>query len=310
LGAVGSRYLFDHWSLDPFVVVVAVIVSVHEIGLRRLARRSRPQRTSLRRRRSALFYAGLVVLLLAVLSPLDYWSDYYFYVHMLQHLLLMFAAPSLIVAGAPWLPLIHGVPVEARRSVGRFFMLAPKAAPLRVVGRALASPVTAIAAFNGFMIAWHVPALFDLAYRNQAVHIWLAHGTLFASGVLFWLQVIPSYPLRPRLSPLRQAQMLIATNAVMVISAVSMSILTSVSWYPVYAHLPGVTLSPFADQQIGASILWVCGDLWALPALVFAIMKFVQEEGGASEALERLLRGQVVTVADLTGGSALERKRR
>jgi len=89
-----------------------------------------------------------------------------------------------------------------------------------------------------------------------------------------------------------------------------MSILTNVSWYPVYAHLPGVTLSPFADQQIGASILWVCGDLWAFPALVYAIMRFVQEEGGASEALERILRGQVVTVADLTGVTALERKRR
>lgn len=278
--------------------------------MRRLGRRSRRERTAVRRRRSALFYAGLALLLLAVISPLDYWSDYYFFVHMLQHLLLMFAAPSLIVAGAPWLPLIHGLPVNFRRTVGRFLILSPGAAPVRALGRAVASPITAALAFNVFMVAWHVPALFDLAYRNQLVHIWLDHGSLFVSGVLFWMQVIPSYPLRPRLSPLRQAQMLLATNVVMIVSAVSMSLLTSVSWYPVYAHLPGVTLSPFADQQIGASILWVCGDMWALPALIVAIMRFVQEEGGGSEALERLLRRKVVTVADLAGPPALDGKRR
>src|SRR6185437_8591642 len=45
----------------------------HEIGLRRLARRSRPDRTRQRRIRSLWFYAGLGVLLLAVESPIDYW---------------------------------------------------------------------------------------------------------------------------------------------------------------------------------------------------------------------------------------------
>src|SRR5215510_13688500 len=88
-------YLTDHWSFDPFLVVVAVLVIWHEIGLARLARRSRPERTRERRRRSLLFYAGLAVLLLTVASPIDYWADGYFFVHMLQHLLLMFAAPTL-----------------------------------------------------------------------------------------------------------------------------------------------------------------------------------------------------------------------
>jgi putative membrane protein len=88
------HYVLDNWSFDPFVIVVAVVVAWHEIGLFRLAKRSRPERTRERRIRSLWFYAGLLVLLLAVVSPIDYWADSYFMVHMVQHLLLMFAAPS------------------------------------------------------------------------------------------------------------------------------------------------------------------------------------------------------------------------
>ena len=76
------HYLLDNWSFDPFVILVALVVALHEIGLRRLARRSRPERTRERRIRSLWFYAGLLVLLLAVDSPVDYWADAYFTVHM------------------------------------------------------------------------------------------------------------------------------------------------------------------------------------------------------------------------------------
>ena len=60
------HYILDNWSFDPFIVIVAVVVAWHEIGLARLARRSRPERTRERRIRSLWFYSGLLVLLLAV----------------------------------------------------------------------------------------------------------------------------------------------------------------------------------------------------------------------------------------------------
>ena len=207
---------------------------------------------------------------MAVDSPIDYWADYYFFVHMIEHILIMFFAPILIVAGAPWLPLVHGLPVKVRR--------ASAAPPARFLGppasgvRALHDDgAVAIVAFNVIMVIWHIPALFDLAENNQYVHIWLMHSSFFVGGVFFWLQIIPSYPIKPQarhgrpdLGDRKHEHRHVRPRDVAQHLHVD-------SWYSVYNHIPGVTLSPFADQQIGAAIIWVCGDFWAVPALIVIV---------------------------------------
>lgn len=283
------KNLLDHWSYDPFLIVAVVIVGWHEVGLRRLIRRSRPDRVGQQRRRAILFYAGVAVLLIAVESPIDYWADDYFFVHMVQHLLLLFAAPSLIVAGAPWQPLLLGVPLRWRRRGLRAILHDGWSRPLRAAGRTLVRPVVAVAAFNLVMLGWQVPGLFNLAQRNEMVHIWLMHGSMFAVGVLFWLQIIHSPPLRTRITPAGQATALVTTSIVMWLLAMSMSFFTQQSWYSVYDHIPGVTLPPFADQQIGAGILWVCGDLWAIPALIVVVRRLIAQEGDVNSAIESIL---------------------
>jgi putative membrane protein len=283
------HYLTESWSFDPFMIVVIILVAWHEVGLARLARRSRPERTRQRRLRSLWFYGGLAVLLITVESPIDYWADKYFFVHMVQHLLLMFAAPTMIVAGAPWQPLLDGLPGRLGRDATREVLTGGWSRPVRAVGGFLLRPWVAVAAFNLAMIGWHLPGPFDLGVRNQAVHIWLMHGTFFAAGVLFWLQFIPSPPFRIRLAPAGQMAALLLTNTIMWMLAMSMSILANTSWYSVYNHIPGVTLPAFADQQIGAAILWVCGDFWAVPAMIFVVRRLIMADGSVSSAVDRIL---------------------
>ncbi|HUK71390.1 MAG TPA: cytochrome c oxidase assembly protein [Streptosporangiaceae bacterium] len=283
------NYVTSNWSYDPFLIVALVIVAWHEIGLRRLARRSRPERTRQRRLRSLWFYGGLTVLLVSVESPIDYWADDYFFVHMIQHLLLMFAAPTLIVAGAPWQPLLDALPARFRRSATRSALAGGWSRPLCAVREAVGGPWAAIIAFNVVMVAWHIPSLFDLAERNQDVHIWLMHGSFFAVGIWFWIQFIPSPPLHRRMPLLSRLGALVVTNVVMWFLAMSLSIFTQSSWYSGYSHVPGVTLPPFADQQIGAAILWVCGDLWCFPAVAFIILRLAADDGGVGAAIEKIL---------------------
>ena len=282
----------DHWSFDPFLIFAVILVAWHEIGLARLARTDR-EHAGKRRLRSVAFYAGLAVVLLAVDSPVEYFADRYFFMHMLQHLLLMFAAPSLLVAGAPWQPLADAVPRRAAAVVVRW------SRPLRAVVDFLLRPWITVVAFNAVMLFWHIPAALDLAENNPAVKIWLLHSSYLIVGILFWLLFIPSPPLRMRMPPEGQAIALVATNVIMWLLAMSMSFLTQTSWYSVYNHVPGVTLPPFADQQIGAGILWVCGDFWAIPALIVAIRRIINADGSMGSAIDKMLGRQTGS----TGGS-------
>ena len=272
-----------HWSFDPFLILAVILVVWHEIGLARLAR-SDPEHAGKRRLRSVAFYAGLAVVLLAVDSPVQYFADRYFFMHMSQHLLLMFAAPSLLVAGAPWQPLAEAIPGRA--------LVIKWSRPLRAAAGFLLRPWVTVVVFNAVMLFWHIPAALDLAESNPAVKIWLLHSSYLIAGIFFWLLFIPSPPVRMRMPPEGQAIALVATNVIMWLLAVSMSFLTQTSWYSVYNHVPGVTLQPFADQQIGAGILWVCGDFWAIPALIVAIRRVINADGSLGSAIDKMLGRQ------------------
>jgi len=296
-------YLTGHWSFDPFLVIAIILVGWHEVGLARLAPQSAPELTRQRRRRSLAFYGGLAVVLIAVDSPVEYWANEYFFIHMVQHLLLMFAAPMLVVAGAPWQPLLGGLPGRAGRSATVQLTRGAWARPLRAAGSWLLRPWVSVAVFNVVMVGWHIPAMLDLAENNHAVQIWLLHSSFFAAGVLFWLQFIPSPPFRMRMPLTSQAGAIIGTNIIMWILAMSMGILTQSSWYPVYDHIRGVTLSPFADQQIGAGILWICGDFWAIPTLIVIVRRIIAEDGSLGSALDRILGRPGGTVQQPPGTS-------
>ena len=163
------------------------------------------------------------------------------------------------------------------------------ARPLRAVSGFMLRPWTAVITFNLVMVFWHLPGPFDVGTRNQAIHIWLMHGSFFVTGVLFWLQFIPSPPFRSRMPLLGRAAALLATNVVMIFIAMTLSIFATHSIYAPYDHVPGVTLSPFADQQIGAAILWVCGDFWALPTMIITVRKLLSDETGVGTQLERFV---------------------
>lgn len=279
----------QHWAFDPFIILALAVGLLHERGLRRLNANAPAERADRRRRQSLLFYGGLAVLVLAVASPIDYWSDQYLWMHMVQHLLLLFAAPALVVAGAPWLPLQHGIPGRLRRPVTRSLLLDRWSSPLRALGRFLRHPVTSVVALNAVVLFWHLPGPFDLAEENPLIHVWGMHASFFAAGVLFFLQLINSHPMKVALSPQGQMLAIFCTACMFWVLAMAMVVFSKGAWYSWYKVHEGPLLTPYADQQIGGGIMWICGDFWALPAMTKAVRRLFDGRP-AAEVLGQLDR--------------------
>ena len=62
------------------------------------------------------FGAWLATIFLALGSPIEPFASWLLQVHMIQHLLLMMVAPPLFWLGAPWFPLLRGMPGPIRSS--------------------------------------------------------------------------------------------------------------------------------------------------------------------------------------------------
>jgi cytochrome c oxidase assembly factor CtaG len=276
------------WQVTPVGVAALLVAVVHEIGLRRLARRQSTEHRRRTRRRSLAFYVGLAGLIAVVSGPLERWAMPWLSIHMVTHVLEMFYLPPLLIIGGPWVPLLFSLPVAARRRVLRSYYLSPWWSWLRGAASLARNPWVAIVLFNGVMVVWHIPRVYDWASWNEWVMPWLMAPSFVVSGYLFWRIILPSHPSPSRGSTRVQIVAIVVTAFEMLILAMSMAIFTKTPWYTMNVIMDGPAAA-LRDQRWAAGILWVCGDFWAIPALVLVAYRIYGQEGGVSASFERAL---------------------
>lgn len=271
------------WAPDPVVLVLAAIGLVLWLRglavIRCVADAAHDERDPWRQ---AAFLGALAAMLLAASGPIDELSAQLFWMHMVQHLLLLMLVAPLLVAAAPWYALWWGLPQSARRWL---VTLARRSGGATSRPRRW-WPAAALALFIAGIWVWHLPSLYDLALNNEVLHDYGEHNTFLVVGVLFWMQVLPSPPFHPLLGLPGRAAFL----AVAIIQNVILSVILAFVGKPLYApyaalaHRPG-GLSALADQQLGASIMWSVGDLPFVIALVGLVMSvlYAQMDGDARE---------------------------
>jgi putative membrane protein len=279
----------SHWSANAAVLaVVALVAAVHLRGTLAIAGDAtrRGEGTYLGLRREALvFYAGLLAVLLALVSPVGYWSGRYIWVRSVQDLLLANVAAALIVLGAPWLALRRGLGIAGR---------SPRTAGSEDVARRVPDwprlPVLAVIAFNVVWCGWHVPALYDAALHHPVVYAAEVVSYL-GLGVALWLQLIGSRPLSPALTPLRRVTLLAGTIVVGTLLGMVLVFGYGLA-YPAYAGPGQHALSVVYDQQTGGAVLWVL----MLPAYIITgvalLIRWLSDEEAAAltTGLDRLLK--------------------
>jgi cytochrome c oxidase assembly factor CtaG len=254
------------WPFDPTVYAGLLLLYFGHALLARSAPDAEPKHT-------IFFLSGLFFLWLALETPIDTISDYYLdSVHMLQHVMLAFVAPPL---------LLLGLSRDIVRKV------------LRVPGlRAATEPVPAQVVAAVIMIIWHLPPLYDATLYNDWLHV-LEHLTFIASGViLYWpmLEVTSSFARWQMSSGAKLVYMLLATLPQ---DGVALPLIFSrVPFYEFYTHaprlIPGYTA--LIDQTIAGAVLMVFGKVTLGVAAAVVFFRWFGAEQREDRGIESAMR--------------------
>jgi len=260
------------WSLDPSLVYVGLAAWLYVLGSRG---RWRPEPLQ-----AASFFAALLTIVIALDSPIDVYADKLFWVHMLQHILLLTVAPPLFLLGRPWPRMWRALPLGPRTQVARTVAHARWASPIR----ALARPLPAWILFTATLLAWHIPAAYDATLTSGTVHA-VEHAMFFFTGLLFWARVIDPGPLRPRLVwPMRIAY---AAGAMVVGWALAITLV--IVPHPIYGYYAALVsrpggISALTDQQIAAGVMWVPGSLAYTITFIIGFYRWLEPDRSARPA--------------------------
>jgi cytochrome c oxidase assembly factor CtaG len=257
-----AQMWITQWNLNPVVLAVLIVVlGVYLYSIGPLRRKHQlAQRIPVGR--VALFVSGIVLLGLALITPLQALTQILFSAHMIQHMLLSLAVAPLLVGGLPdWL-------VE--------FCLRNRA--VHFVWRGLTMPVIAAILFNANIWLWHAPVIMNVMMMNEWTHL-LALALYVVTGMLFWW---PLFGARVEgLYSLNIAGKLIY----ILLSDMPMVLLGAGLTFtpPLYAMYVGTAKllgwSPAFDQQLGGLVMWIPGGIYLIViASVLLIQWFMQME--------------------------------
>jgi cytochrome c oxidase assembly factor CtaG len=194
--------------------------------------------------RAALFTAGLALLVLPLVSPLDQLGDEELLsAHMLQHVLIGDAAAALLVVAVRGPLLFFLLPT---------FLLRPLASfrPLRAMLAVLLIPLVSLALWTVTIYAWHIPAVYDYAAAHQSVHD-LEHLSFFVAGLLVWTQLVDP----ARRGRLRRPQRVFFALAMLALSQPLVDALLFTTG-PAYSRYTGAHgISALTDQRLAGVVM-------------------------------------------------------
>ncbi len=248
------------WALDPHLDVLALVVALlggYTLAVRRWGGLFHPHRSerAATGRQWALFVTGALSLYLALGWPIhDLGEGYLYTFHMVQHLLLGFVTPPLILLGMPeWL----GRLVLARGAFGRAY-------------QALSRPLPAALLFNASLALIHWPRVVDVMLASEAAHAAI-HLVFLSSAFLMWSVLYSPLPEVVMLSPVGRMGFLFGQT---ILPTVPASFLTfgDRPLYRAYEAFPRLWgLSPLDDMQLAGLIMKIGGGLllWSIITVMF-----------------------------------------
>jgi putative membrane protein len=260
---------WQRWDLQVPLTLAFVFTAL--VYLRGWFRRRPTSSPAMGGWRAGCFLLGLVLIWIAVASPVASCDAELLTVHMVQHLLLMSVAPPLIWLGAPVPPLLSGLPRQVVQS-----MVVPlfQQRPIQRLGTLLGQPVVCWVAATLTLVGWHVPAALTLGMQSEPWHA-IEHASFLATGLLFWWPVIQPWPTmstEPRWSTV--LYLFVATLPCDFLAG--FLVFSERIVYPVYLSMPRhSSLSILDDQQYAGALMWTAVTIIYLVAAAIVTIRLL-----------------------------------
>ena len=263
-------YTFSPGTVAFFVLVAAWYVR----GVRRL--RAAGRAPSVWRQLS--FWLGLLLCYAVLHTRFDYFSQYMFFMHRIQHLVLHHVGAFLIALANPLPAFRAGAPQ-------RFTPKHPLVRALRPLALILQQPLVAAVLFVGLVFFWLIPEIHFEAMLSHNRYM-LMNWSMFLDGVLFWLLILdPRPPKQTAHMPGHGVRfaMLWATAFPQIILGAWIT-LGPADIYDVYSVCGRAwPMSPHTDQVLGGVFTWIPpGMMTVLASLLVLRMALRDSEATAS----------------------------
>jgi putative membrane protein len=258
------------WSFDPSVLVgIAALAALYALAWRRAHRPGERHPPS--PWRMALYAGGLLVLVIALISPLDSLGDQLMVFHMVQHMLLLDVAPILLILGLTKV------------------LLRPATRRLNAIERRagyLAHPVFAVVLYVGMLWMWHIPALYDRAQGNSFIHA-LEHVCFFTAGTLYWWHLLSPIRSRLRLGGIGPVAYMASTKLLVGLLGIVIAFSPRLI-YTFYADKPHyLGLSPLHDQMMAGLVMALEQSIVMGIAVVWLFIRMLSESEREAQRAER-----------------------
>jgi len=258
-----------------------------------LSLRTHPQGRRAQRWRPWLLLVAVVITVLVTAPPLGELLEERLSTHMVQHMILIMVSAPLLALAAPGRPLLAGMPRALRARLVRVARRLPLGG--------LLTPHFAWAAHIALLWAWHMPAAYDAALRNELVH-YAEHACFLGTAWLFWwhLATVTRHRLR---GPVALLYVVAAVPP-----GAALGALLTFPDHPLYplqaAHALAAGVNPLTDQRIGGIVMWVPLDLAYMALAVWLFLRWFR-------TLDREQRSEVLPVepGPLPGDPSLTRGR-
>jgi cytochrome c oxidase assembly factor CtaG len=260
------------WTFAPAILLsIALWAGVYVWRFRQARREAGGRGAGLKE--GAAFAAFMVVITIALVSPVDSLGEnYLFTMHMAQHILLGDIAPLLL--------LLSLSRVIMRPATRRFHSFERRLGPL-------AHPVTFIVIWLLFVYFWHIPAMYVAAIENPFVHA-IEHACFFAAGVAVWWPLIQPVPMRVRMRGVAVFGYILAAKLGLGVLGLYLTWSKSVA-YGYYETVPRIWgLSPIEDQNVGGAMMMLEQSLVLVSAFVILFVRMLLQSEEEERRRERL----------------------